>query len=233
VSPQVIVAFTISAAVHGLLAFGVPHFPHRASPQPQPRHEEPAPPADAPALEPEANAGQSCSDSAGPKVEPTTSRMRVLAGAIPRGRAAKSAKVPAWMPTPAPDANAYTSRDVSAELSEGDPKAVDAMLYGQGSPARDLSSPPRLGGPVYWDCPWPASADHAGINHAAVLVTVDVAVTGAPIAAHLVRDAGHDFGADAVECAMEYRYHPARERQGRPVAGRTGPFSVLFNRRGP
>ena len=118
------------------------------------------------------------------------------------------------MPAPAPDANAYTSRDVSAELSEGDPKAVDAVLYGQGSPAQDLSAPPRLGGPVYWDCPWPASADHAGINHAAVLVTVDVAVTGAPIAAHLVRDAGHDFGADAVECAMQYRYQPGPRPPG-------------------
>ena len=32
---------------------------------------------------------------------------------------------------------------------------------------------------------------------------------------------------------MEYRYHPGRDRQGRPVAGPTGPFSVLFNRRGP
>jgi hypothetical protein len=80
--------------------------------------------------------------------------MRALAGAITRGRAAKSAKVPTWMP------------------------------------------------------------DHAGINHAAVLVTVDVTVTGAPLAAHLVRDAGHDSGADAVECAMQYRYQPGPRPPG-------------------
>jgi hypothetical protein len=75
------------------------------------------------------------------------------------------------------------------------------------------------------------SAERAGLDHASVLVTVDVSAEGAPLAAHLIRDAGHDFGSDAIACAMQYRYVPGRNARGRAVAGRTRPFPVIFNRR--
>jgi hypothetical protein len=116
----------------------------------------------------------------------------------------------------------------------GQPGGVDALLYGEGSPglSHDLSSPPRIGGYVYWECPWPEAAAQANVNHAVVHVTVDVTVRGKATAVQLIDQPGYEFGDDAIHCALDQRYIPGRDAQGRPVAGRTRKFSVQFNRGG-
>ncbi len=115
----------------------------------------------------------------------------------------------------------------------GQPGGVDALLYGEGSPglSHDRSSPPRIGGYVSWECPWPAAAAQAGVNHAVVHVTVDVTARGQATAAHLVDQPGYEFGDEALRCAMDQKYIPGRDADGRPAAGRTRKFSVQFNRR--
>lgn len=120
------------------------------------------------------------------------------------------------------------------EIDMGQPGGVDALLFGEGSPglSHDLSSPPRIGGRVYWECPWPSAAARAGINHAVVHVTVDVTARGEAKAVQLIDQSGYEFGEDAVRCAMDQRYIPGRDAGGKPVAGRTRKFSVQFNRRG-
>jgi hypothetical protein len=230
VSRPLLAAIAISTAMHALLFTG---FPRRSA-----RHD----PAlrtlrtiEAPALEPEPPDTAAPLFAASPRDSASSWAARPISihpNPPPPGRTSKDQKVATVQSVPTPDGTTTPARDVFAELSEGDPNAaVDALLYGQGSPGRDLSAPPSLGGSVFWDCPWPASADRAGVNHAAVMVTVDVTAVGKPSSAHLVMDAGHDFGADAVECALQYRYRPGRDKLGRSVAGRTRPFPVLFNRR--
>jgi hypothetical protein len=120
------------------------------------------------------------------------------------------------------------------EIDMGQPGGVDALLYGEGSPglSHDLSSPPRIGGYVYWECPWPAAAAQANVNHAVVHVTVDVTVRGKATAVHLIDQPGYEFGDDAIRCAMDQRYIPGRDTLGKPVAGRTRKFSVQFSRSG-
>jgi hypothetical protein len=118
-------------------------------------------------------------------------------------------------------------------IDMGQPGGADALLFGEGSPgmSHDLSSPPRIGGYVYWECPWPDAAAHAGIDHAVVHVTVDVTAGGRPTAAHLIDQPGYEFGEDALRCAMDQKYFPGRDAAGMPVDGRTDKFSVRFNRR--
>lgn len=120
------------------------------------------------------------------------------------------------------------------EIDMGQPGGVDALLYGQGSPGltHDLSSAPRIGGYVYWECPWPDAAAQANVNHAVVHVTVDVTARGKATAVHLIDQPGYEFGEDAIRCAMDQRYVPGRDAQGRSVAGRTRKFSVQFSRSG-
>jgi hypothetical protein len=124
----------------------------------------------------------------------------------------------------------------------GETQTLDALLYGDGwggsgegsggvgGDGRDRSSPPRLGGYVYWQCPWPESANRAGVDHAVLHMTMDVTSGGQPIAAHIVDEPGYDFATDAVRCAMEHKYIPGRDAGGTPVAGRTRPFAVRFDR---
>jgi hypothetical protein len=232
VNSQLLAATIFSMAVHSLLFL---RLPHRAPPPRSHPEERPALVLDGPAPEPEATLANVSAAARGgtPTQAMVQPHPRPRSALPPRGHPSKAGESPAPMTTLTPEPITYFGRDVFAELSAGDPNAgVDSVLYGEGTPGRDRSAPPRLGGPVFWDdCPWPASAGRAGVNQATVQVTVDVSVTGIPIAAHLVRDAGHDFGADAVECAMQYRYVPGRDPQGRAVAGRTRPFPVVFTRR--
>ncbi|MGD0674797.1 MAG: hypothetical protein ABSC94_05225 [Polyangiaceae bacterium] len=121
-----------------------------------------------------------------------------------------------------------TSRGLS-DLFVGDPDAADALLYGKGSGGGGaVSTPPRIGGYVDWDCPWPDEAPRT--DHAIAHVTVDVTARGEPVGAKLVDDPGSGFGPRAIRCAMEAHYIPGHDGQGRPVAGRTRPFAVRFDR---
>jgi hypothetical protein len=141
-----------------------------------------------------------------------------------RARPARSAKHRDSLKTP----------NEPIEIDMGQPGGVDALLFGEGSPglSHDLSSAPRIGGRVYWECPWPSAAARAGVNHAVVHVTVDVTARGGATAAQLIDQPGYEFGEDAIRCAMDQRYIPGRDASGKPVAGRTRKFSVQFNRRG-
>jgi hypothetical protein len=136
--------------------------------------------------------------------------------------------------TPSPSvAASLVGHETMADMSyifQGSPGDPDSLLFGPGSPGRDLSARPMLGGPAYWDCPWPSAGNQAGIDRAVVAITVDVAINGEPTAVHLLRKAPYDFGEGAIDCAMRYRYHSGRNRDGDPISGRTGPITVVFNR---
>jgi hypothetical protein len=125
-----------------------------------------------------------------------------------------------------------TRKAEPVDIDLGQSGGVDALLYGEGSPGlpHDLSSPPRIGGYVYWECPWPEAAAQANVNRAVVHVTVDVTARGKAKAVQLIDQPGYEFGDDAIRCAMDQRYIPGRDTEGRPVAGRTRKFSVQFSR---
>jgi hypothetical protein len=118
------------------------------------------------------------------------------------------------------------------DLDMGAPGAADGLLYGAGSPgwSKDRASPPRIGGYVRWECPWPVAADRYRINHAIVHVTADVTAEGKATAVQLIDEPGYEFGPDSVQCALKKNYVPGSDPLGRPVAGRTLPFSLHFNR---
>ena len=48
--------------------------------------------------------------------------------------------------------------------------------------------------------------------------------------AKVVSDPGYGFGQAARQCALETRFIPARDRDGKPVAGETRPFNFRFTR---
>jgi hypothetical protein len=126
-------------------------------------------------------------------------------------------------------AGGFTTSQGTADIFVGDPTAADALLYGDGSGGGpDLSAPPRLGGYVYWNCPWPGASPD--VEHAVAHVTADVNARGEPTGAQLIDDSGRGFGAHALACALQEHYLAGRDRLGRPAAGRTRPFAVRFDR---
>ena len=68
------------------------------------------------------------------------------------------------------------------EIDLGQPGASTLSFMARDRPVslHDLVFAPRIGGYVYWECPWPAAADQAGVDHAVVHVTVDVTARGEP-----------------------------------------------------
>jgi hypothetical protein len=244
VKRQLFVSAVISAVVHCSVAVVAcpPSWGWRhAQPTPEPSPavdkavERPAEVIEVPALEAAAVAGS-------PIPVPTPADHFVVRPAqrsTARGpsaslRAPASLAMRARTRTPAPNLAASlggheTAVDMS-EIFQGDPNAADALLYGEGSPRRDLSAPAMLGGAVYWDCPWPSGADRAGIDSAVVRIVVDVTATGEATAARLVHNAAYDFGERAIECAMEHHYRPGTDRTGRRVVSQTRPFPVIFSR---
>jgi len=245
VKSELVVSAVVSAIAHGSVAAIACHPPwdwRHVQPtlEPHPRDkvvETPADAVDVPALE--ASPGFTSSFSS---PVPTHADHAVVQSA--QRSAARAPTAPVHAPAspalrgrtraPAPHlAASLAGRESAADLSDifqGDPNAADALLYGEGSPRRDLSAPAMLGGAVYWDCPWPSVADRAGIDSAVVKIIVDVNTAGEPTSARLVRNAPYDFGEYAVECAMEHRYRPGTDSLGRPIASRTRPFPVIFSR---
>jgi protein TonB len=237
VNPQLVVATAVSTMTHGTVALLLTHAPSdsrrtdrlREIEQQQAQEKvvevaslEPSPSvATETPVRTEPTAIQSTQRSAarGP-----TAPLRAPASPASRGRTK----------TPSPTvAAALSGHETMADMSyifQGSPGDPDSLLFGPGSPGRDLSARPMLGGPAYWDCPWPSSANQAGIDRAVVTITVDVAVNGEPLGVHLVHKAPYDFGEGAVDCAKRHRYHAGRNRNGDPISGRTGPITVVFNR---
>ncbi len=100
-----------------------------------------------------------------------------------------------------------------------------------GSSARSSrAAPPQLLGGAAWSCPFPAEADAAGVDSAAVTLLVTVDASGKPTGVSVVSDPGHGFGKAARGCALSQRYAPAKDDDGQPVAGTTPPLRIRFSR---
>lgn len=76
-----------------------------------------------------------------------------------------------------------------------------------------------LGGRA-WSCPFPPEADQAGVDRAVVALSVLVGPDGHVQDLQVLNDPGHGFADAARRCALGKRYSPARDRRGRPIAGR-------------
>ena len=55
-------------------------------------------------------------------------------------------------------------------------------------------------------------------------------VDGRPTGVTVLKDPGYGFGRKARECAMRKTFNTALDREGRPVAGKTKPFKIHFER---
>ncbi len=94
----------------------------------------------------------------------------------------------------------------------------------------DRSRVASLIGDPEWKCPFPPEADTADINQAQVLIEVQVAPDGRPQGVTVLKDPGNGFGREAKRCAMQKLYGAPLDVNGKPVAGKTKPIRVTFNR---
>jgi biopolymer transport protein ExbD len=81
-----------------------------------------------------------------------------------------------------------------------------------------------------WDCPFPADADRAKIDSAAVILQATVSENGVAETVWVLSDPGHGFGAAARACALDQHFKPARDANGKPFRTTTKPFRVRFER---
>jgi len=95
--------------------------------------------------------------------------------------------------------------------------------------SQDKSEPARVTTKV-WDCPWPPRGSKSAVTQMKVHVKVTVTAEGNPTDVEVLDDPGLDFGMYAKSCALTQRYVPARDAQGKPAAGVTQSFAVLFDR---
>lgn len=93
----------------------------------------------------------------------------------------------------------------------------------------DHSRPPQLAGGSSWDCPFPAEADDAGLDHALVSLRIEVAADGHVVQASATRDPGHGFGREARRCALGKRWAPGRDHDGHAKSAATS-VNVRFDR---
>lgn len=82
-----------------------------------------------------------------------------------------------------------------------------------------------------WTCPWPEEADDAEIDEQLTVVRVVVRADGSAESARAISGTEHGFGRAAVDCAMEHRYVPARDRNGASIRAESAPVHVTFTRR--
>lgn len=82
-----------------------------------------------------------------------------------------------------------------------------------------------------WTCPWPEEADDAEIDEQLTVVRVVVRADGTAESARAISGTEHGFGRAAVDCAMEHRYVPARDRDGASIRAESAPVHVTFTRR--
>jgi protein TonB len=83
---------------------------------------------------------------------------------------------------------------------------------------------------VVWDCGFPPEADSSELHYAAVEVAVTVQPDGSAESVDVLVDPGHGFAAVATTCALEQRFIPALDREGRPIRAVTRPFTIGFHR---
>jgi len=96
---------------------------------------------------------------------------------------------------------------------------------------RDLSRPAGVLGSTTWStCPFPAEAEQAQVSSARVTLVVSVDARGRPRSATVQSEtpSGFGFAARARQCALARRFQPARDADGKPVAGTTPPLNIRF-----
>jgi protein TonB len=81
-----------------------------------------------------------------------------------------------------------------------------------------------------WSCPWPREAESTGINEQTVVLRVNVESDGAVQTVKIVTDPGSGFGEAARTCALQTRFHPARDPSGEATAAWSPPIRVRFVR---
>jgi protein TonB len=97
-------------------------------------------------------------------------------------------------------------------------------------PGPDRSRKAGLDGSADWnDCPFPAEADAEQIDEAFVVLQVNVGADGRPTTITVMQDPGHGFGRQAKICAQRKSFKTALDRDGNPIPGQTGKFSVHFS----
>jgi protein TonB len=80
------------------------------------------------------------------------------------------------------------------------------------------------------ECDFPAEADLARIDHAAVLIQVNVLPNGRAGAISVLSDPGHGFGRAAIACAKRMIFSAARDRHGTYIQADTPPTTIRFTR---
>lgn len=112
---------------------------------------------------------------------------------------------------------------VAVQTREVDPRSLPRS----GEPDRSISV--SLEDPD-WRCPWPREAEADEIAQQIAIVRVVVRADGSVESAAILSDPGHGFGETAVACAMQTRFAPARDRQGRAIRSQSPPIRVRFTR---
>ncbi|WP_394837660.1 energy transducer TonB [Pendulispora rubella] len=97
-------------------------------------------------------------------------------------------------------------------------------------PPMDRSRAAGLLGDQNWNCPWPSEADSESVDEAYVTVEVLVGTNGRAQQVTVVKDPGHGFGREARQCAMQKPFATQLDVNGNPVAGKTKPFRIHFER---
>jgi periplasmic protein TonB len=93
----------------------------------------------------------------------------------------------------------------------------------------DRSRRPSLTAGTEWDCPFPAEADNAGIDHAIVTLRVSIGADGKVLDVRAASDPGSGFAREARACALGKPWLPALDRLGKPAAAVTI-VNVRFDR---
>lgn len=93
----------------------------------------------------------------------------------------------------------------------------------------DLTRAPQLSGGSHWQCPFPIEADDAGIDHAVVMLRVEVGAAGDVRSVSVLADPGHGFGREARRCASSKRWLAGLDPLGRATAA-TATVNVRFDR---
>ncbi len=80
------------------------------------------------------------------------------------------------------------------------------------------------------ECDFPTEADLARVDHAAVLIQVNVLPNGRAGAISVLSDPGHGFGRAAIACAKRMTFSAARDRHGTYIQADTPPTTIRFTR---
>lgn len=117
----------------------------------------------------------------------------------------------------------HAVQDLEARISSAPAPAKSAVSE------VDHSRAPQLAGGSSWDCPFPAEADDAGLDHAVVTLRIEVAADGHVVQVNAARDPGHGFGREAKRCALGKRWAPGLDRDGHATSVVTR-VNVRFDR---